>query len=709
MKYTLIYLFFLVIGCNSDPAFKSSNGHAGLDMPDSGDALPDSSDAVTGTIEHKEIIAQDTLVEKKNPFGASDSNIFSFEAAQTLDEVFRFTLDNRAVQTEFQLVNNYSDRTELFEQITRTPVSQNFTQGNSGTAVNETFDQQQKRGIVDILIVVDDSASMSQEQKNLSTKLLDLLSYIDETNWKIGFVTTTAKNQCDITLIPHDDPQAETRFRQAAQPGTKGSGNEMGIRQAVNGLRCTENPWVRADSTLAVLIVSDEDNCSKDGSGCSRDPWGNEDYLIDYVENTMGREVGKDAAFYGIFSHPDKPCNTAANVGKQYQRLVEYKANGEKRWGDICDASYSDTLRKISENIASLLLSQWELAQTPDAGSTVKVEIELNGVKTPANPAHYQITGRILKFVAGHEPPPASKIHVSYRVGASPIFDRVTIRETPAANTLRVMVNGNILNESAYQLSGTTVIFAQQPPENAQIQIDYRKSEPKLKQQFEINGTPRNNQLQVSIDGAPTNGFSYDPINKILNLDMPPADGQKINVRYSDYIGPKLSYELPLSGNNPRNFEILYNGELIDFERNQSVFTIGSDDHEENRILTLRYRVDDGSEKSFSIPHLPIPSSIVVDSMDSECELGNGIEVENQTLVTRCVVRDRTDFELRYEYLASLLSFTISGLTAPEVFIWEVYVDGKLITNYKRQGNTIELLTDPGIGARVDVHLIPKD
>ncbi|MFW7380898.1 MAG: vWA domain-containing protein [Oligoflexus sp.] len=708
-KSLYIFLFLIALGCNSESGFNSGSPNA-KETPPAGDldATPEDQTPNTGNIENREIVAQESLVQRRNPLGAADSNIYSFKASQELSSEFRFSLDNQSVAMDFQLANNYSDRTENFQQINRTMISQNFQQGSPGTPINDMFSQEEKRGVVDILIVVDDSGSMSQEQKNLSDKLLDLLTYIDKTNWRIGFVTTSPKNNCQITLIPHNDPNAIEKFRTAAQPGIGGSGNEAGIKEAVNGLRCTENPWVRPDSTLAVLIVSDEDNCSKDGNGCRGEDWQFENYLIGYVEQTLGREVGKNAAFYGIFSSPNQPCRTAYNHAVQYQRLVDYKANGEKRWGDICDASYSSTLQKISENIASLLLNQWELTQTPDANSTISVEIEIDGARAPADPNGYQIQGRMLTFFEGYEPPAGSKIHVSYRVNITPMFNQVSLQEAPAANTLQVMVNGNMLNTNEYQLTGTTLVFNQRPAANAMIQVDYRRNIA-LKTEFTINGQPRNNQLQVKIQDVASNDFSYDPNTKILKLGTAPADNQKIVVSYADLVGPKLSYNLPLSGSNPRDFRILFNNSPINFERSGSTFTINAADHAENRQLRLSYNVDDNSEKTFSLPSQPIAGSVALDGMNSGCSLGNGFELVEQTLMARCAVRDLTEFLLSYKYLASTRRFEVIGLNDAEAFMWEVYIDGKATSEFQRQGFVIELNELPALGAQVDIYLTPLD
>ena len=712
----------LFTSCNDDSGFSEGRGQQPvvLEEPapvaESGDATPApaSDDALPATdigqIENKNIVEQETCVAARNPFAAEESSIYSFVAVQELNDDFTITLDNKDVMVDFKLENIESERTVNLEQRTRTPMTETFTQGTPGQTLNETFDQADKRGIVDILVVVDDSGSMAEEQKNLSDKLDDLLTYLDQTNWQIGVITTDYKSDCRLTLTDHTDPMATEKFRQAVQAGTKGSGNEQGIRQAVNGLSCSNMPWVRNDSTVAVLIVSDEDNCSKNGSGCGSEAWNNESFLIDYVENSLGREVGKNAGFYGIFSHPDMPCNTAYNTGFQYARLVAYKANGQQRWGDICDADYGNTLRKISENIASLILNQWELQNQPDAGTTVKVEIEVNGVRTMADPNSYTLVGKTLTFNAGMEPPIGSKIHVTYTVGSKPLFDKVTLGSDPAPETVMVAINGAMLNAGQFNLQGRDIQFAQRPAANAKVMIDYRLNQP-LIVDFNIGNTasPKDGKLAITIDGNATQGFAYNAATRNVRFDATPSDGQKIQIKFTNIDGPKLSYKLPLSGNNPRNFRLLYNDAAIDFDRNADVFTIEAADHELDRTLRLKYEVDDGATKMFQLPNLPIADSLSIASDTMDCALNDGFVLNGSTLVSDCVVVDITQFVLSYRYLATQSSFEISAIEAPEKYNFEVRIDGVKTDNFSLDGRTIVLASDPEIGAVVDVYVTSKD
>ncbi len=287
------------------------------------------------------------------------------------------------------------------------------------TVVEETFFQEGLPGVADIALVIDDSGSMDKEQENLSTKLGDLLVALKQSDWQIGVITTTVKVEggkdvCQLKLIRSTDSDVEEKFREAVTPGVGGSGEEQGVRQAVNALRCHETPWVRPDSTVAVLIVSDEDNCSKDGEDCGNNPWAKESYLIDFVEKDLRRTVGKNAGFYGIIVPTKEKCETAKNLSAQYERLINYKAGGNLNYGNICDASYKNTLERISKNIAKLLSAKFMLKQVPDADSTKIVGVKANG--EAITPNDYTVNGTTITFKIGSEPALGSQIVTNYKV-----------------------------------------------------------------------------------------------------------------------------------------------------------------------------------------------------------------------------------------------------------------------------------------------------
>ncbi|RYZ59838.1 MAG: VWA domain-containing protein, partial [Proteobacteria bacterium] len=413
--------------------------------------------------------------------------------------------------------------------------------------MKETFEQLGKKGLIDILVVIDDSGSMTEEQKNLSTKMNSLLTSLKDTNWQIGIVTTTvqASDKCILTLVKSTDTDAEAKFAKAVQAGLSGSGNEEGIRQAVNGLKCSQSPWVRADSSVAVLIVSDEDNCSSRGADCPNSPGKTISYLTNYIEQTLAREIGKTAGIYGIFSPTVNSCKTAGNIGYQYEELMTYAAQKSgttvsKIFGNICDADYSNTLNAISSNIALLLKNQFELSSAPDSGS---LKLSVEGSVIPA--ANYKFSGKTITFNAGKEPANGKVLTAEYNVGAVPLFTKVTLKNTPAADTISVKVGSTVLAASAYTVSGNEITFKTQPASLAKIAVDYRVAAA-LKNAFQLEKTPIAGSLKVLVDGKAASGMTYDAAANQVVLNPAPLDGLAIELNYNYRTGPQLSYQVAI-------------------------------------------------------------------------------------------------------------------------------------------------------------------
>ena len=250
------------------------------------------------------------------------------------------------------------------------------------------------RGTLDLQIVVDNSGSMAEEQTNMATKLGALLTAVADSDWRISINSTDPKDGCQRALIKKGDPNSTVAFALAVQAGTKGSSTEQSIFQAVEGLKgaCVTEPWVRANSAVAVLFVTDEDNCSK--GNCSTifstatktDP----SYLVNYLASI--RVVGQNARAYGLFWHPSQAqatCPTGTTQATQLSQLVDLTKG---TWGSICDLDYSTTLQKISKDMATVLQSRFILKKMP---KDLSVAVWIDGVAVKTG---YQIAGNVVTF-----------------------------------------------------------------------------------------------------------------------------------------------------------------------------------------------------------------------------------------------------------------------------------------------------------------------
>lgn len=135
----------------------------------------------------------------------------------------------------------------------------------------------------DILWVVDDSVSMEEELPQLVANgavFLDALEN-DGVDFHIAVVTTSlAADDPDAAVlvgpvITSATPDYAAEFQGQLDVGTEGSDLEMGLAVATAALLPplveTENAgFLREDASLAIIVVSDENDCSGDlGDGAT--------------------------------------------------------------------------------------------------------------------------------------------------------------------------------------------------------------------------------------------------------------------------------------------------------------------------------------------------------------------------------------------------------------------------------------------------------
>ncbi|WP_141732272.1 hypothetical protein [Oligoflexus tunisiensis] len=705
----------------SNSSFRSTSAQTVTEDP----AEPASEDA---TPEIPEVPLQDSGVTT-TPIGTSildvppilkevpDSLFSAFPTSILKDAETRFTLDLKDVSTTVTLKDKREEKTDNFTQNTRLIQTEPFTQGTPGETKTDKFTQAGKKGLVDILVVIDNSGSMQEEQANLSSKLDDLLVAIKDADWQVSVINTSpvvpagvnmnnanseGKELCVSTLIRKGDATAAADFARAVQAGVSGNGNEQGIRQAVVGLRCPGKTVVRPMSTVAVLIVSDEDNCSN-GNGCGNLPWSNESYLINYVQNTLGRTVGKNAGFYGIVAPSIAACQTAGNAAPQYIRLFNTGSTPGDNYGNICDASYATTLTRISNNIALQLDSAFELSNKPDAG-TLSVSITSGGVETPVNPGDYTLTEKTLKFAAGKEPANGSTINATYKLGAKPLFKSVTLKEDPAANTVSVKVDGAQLAPGAFTVTGRVVTFATQPAANAKISVDYRQNTP-LIDRVKLASVPLAGTLKVVVNNVATTDFVFNAAANQVVLNQIPADGQKIDVSYTTVVEQILTYSVSIAAGSI-NFRLLDGTtpvkHTVDLVNN--TITIDKAAFEAGKVLTLVYEAPEG-ERRFSLDGKPEVGTLNIQMMEGKCVFGDTLKIDEVTneLVANCPITEKTDFIVTYKYKVQFKSFTVNGIPDPEKGTFEVYYDGAFTTDYTREGAKITLGFDPEDNKKVSI------
>ncbi len=655
--------------------------------PQTGDATPEANPIAKDEPSHDEFLPGEDIEIPRIIGKKPETNVNKFWSSLTTQNVFSFSLDTQAGATSFKLTDIQAAKTQAHNQITRTATTDSFKQGTAGTAIKQSFTQKASKGLVDILVVVDDSGSMVEEQNNLATKLSALLTSIRGSNWQIGVVTTSvqANDKCLMTLIKSTDVNAETKFKTAVSAGVGGNSNEAGVKQAVIGLGCSNNPWLRSNATTAVLIVSDADNCTNDGVDCGTNAWAKESYLINYVEQVLKKEFWKNFGVYGIFSLPAQRCSVSEQVGTQYQRLMNYKNTNQvhKNAGDICQTDYSTTLNQISADIALLLENQFELSDLPDSSP---VTLTVDGVDVLID--DYTISGRTITFKSGREPENGKSLVVDYNTGATPRFSSVILKNDPVAETVVVKVGANVLPSSGYDLNGKNLVFKVQPADLSTIAIDYRIAKA-LPNAFQLEKAPLTGTLKVTVDAKAPVGMTFDAAANQIVFNPPPTDGAAINISYDYRVGPNLLYAVS-SAAGSSNHKIYDGATSIPFTKSGDNYTINPGNHALGKTLVLKYDAPSEAVRFFDLPTTPVAGSVVFVKDTAACKLGNGISVSGNRLAANCTVTAKADFEMTYNSIETFDSFKVE-VPNPEVGIWEVLIDGVRFEKYVREGKTIKI------------------
>ena len=140
-----------------------------------------------------------------------------------------------------------------------------YGQGVSAGSQVDVFEFEQINK-ADILFVVDNSCSMSEEQTDLSDNAEDFVDTLvgSGTDFQISVITTDSPDPV-TSIITEGAYDAGKALADAVVVGTSGSPTEKGQEMSLEALRPSGplgRGFVREDATLSIVIISDEDDYS---------------------------------------------------------------------------------------------------------------------------------------------------------------------------------------------------------------------------------------------------------------------------------------------------------------------------------------------------------------------------------------------------------------------------------------------------------------
>lgn len=555
MKYLLVYV--LATACNSSD-FSSTTA--------------DSSNSRVGddAVQEVEIAAEgldytgDPIVLKDPPPGdlSPYDNIeiaSSWEVNKVVPDGDEHELNGTKRNKEITVKNLVAKRQNVqsVSQISRLrrPPFIARQRGQNSSTKQESFTQA-NRGILDILLVIDNSGSMSGEISKVRNNLSSLLSNISNSNWQIAMVKSDPHTSCSAEgLITSKTSNYAQAYTQLLSFNLEGGTEHMlkKSRWALEGKSGTQcdGSWLREGSTVAVIVVSDEPHQCPTSSVCSLSAY-----------RTFISNFGHDVTTYGFTSWN----STNRAIFAQHGSIT----------GD-----YSSILQKISANIQVNLEDIFTLAATPDGKSmTVKVNNTAVSACSDTQTSNcYKVVsaagGNAVQFV-GYKPPRNANIDIEYTYGGIAFDTEWTLPHDPFTdvNTMTVTVtkedgtSTTLVRDTDYTLSGQVIRVTSTSvvPQGSELRVDYLENKA-LQTVFTLtDATGRLNvsgatvvpsTVRVTIkDGSGTtiqtlsSGFSFDGTTlTFTDSNQVPTAGisgtthaQKFIIAYDYLYGKKASY-----------------------------------------------------------------------------------------------------------------------------------------------------------------------
>ena len=313
-------------------------------------------------------------------------------------------------------------------------VSYVVTLAGRGDAAGQNTDvfKQDLKPKADLLLVVDNSCSMNDEQASLAANFSSFIQYatLQQVDWQIGVTTTDNEpggeqgrlvgDGSNPKILTPSTPDVANKFKVKVNLGTFGSGMEKGFEPALRALTAplsgTDNAgFVRPDANLAVLVISDEEEQSPQSPS----------YYLSSFLNIKGFKRANQFTFNAIagFIQPvPTGCNYTYDVSDRYRGLV-ISSGGVKE--NICTPDWAKALEQLGKT-AFGYRSTFFLNAVPDLGGGKVISVTVDGTLLPELSAQgvrawtYDPVANALSFEPAAVPTAGQTLAITYTVGCLP-------------------------------------------------------------------------------------------------------------------------------------------------------------------------------------------------------------------------------------------------------------------------------------------------
>jgi len=266
-----------------------------------------------------------------------------------------------------------------------------------GELREETFEIEEAKS-ADIILVVDNSGSMLEEQTELASNAQLFVDELNASNidYRIAVITTDSSYHAGPFITPYTSNPASLLASEVLV-GIFGSAVEMGLYEAKlalepPGFAAPGGSFLRENARLSIVWISDEDDFSVGD-------------VSSYVSDFWSKKSSPgEVSVWGIIGDPMLGCSSA-QPGDRYYDIITIMGGG---WTSICSRDWGAPLSAVAGSVG--VDSVLELSGNP---APATIEVKVNGTQTWN--WVYVVADNSISFNPGHIPNVGSRVVVSYQ------------------------------------------------------------------------------------------------------------------------------------------------------------------------------------------------------------------------------------------------------------------------------------------------------
>jgi hypothetical protein len=272
--------------------------------------------------------------------------------------------------------------------------------------VTDLFDQESEPPPSDVLFVIDDSSSMSEEQAVLQANAVVFADALVASGapFHVGVITTDVSTDAAGVLrgamLTPDTPDLAGTAAAAFAVGIGGSRDERGLQAAALALDGRNPDFHRDDAVVQIVVLSDEDDHSDGPVG-------------DWLHSYHALAGGEGYALHAIVGDLPSGCASGTSAADPGARYLDAAAQTGGFVDSICADDYEAILGHVGLSVAGLL-DTFVLSNFPDPDS-IAVWVDSDVVAMdPANGWVYDPGGNAIVFTGTAVPTAGAAITVTY-------------------------------------------------------------------------------------------------------------------------------------------------------------------------------------------------------------------------------------------------------------------------------------------------------